>query len=52
METGVSIMVVTGTYEGGWAPVGRAMIANYGLRTRHKLLDIGCGKGFQLYGLS
>ena len=37
---------------GRWAPVGRAMIEHYGLRTGDKVLDIGCGKGFQLYELT
>ncbi len=34
--------------EGRWAPVAKAMIEHYGLKAGHKILDIGCGKGFQL----
>ena len=37
---------------GRWAPVGQAMIDHYGLKPGHKILDIGCGKGFQLYELT
>jgi protein-L-isoaspartate(D-aspartate) O-methyltransferase len=37
---------------GRWAPVGQAMIDHYGLKPRDKILDIGCGKGFQLYELT
>ena len=33
---------------GRWEPVASAMIAHYGLRPGDKILDIGCGKGFQL----
>ncbi len=34
--------------EGRWRPVAEAMIKHYGLRPGQKILDIGCGKGFQL----
>lgn len=34
--------------EGRWAPVAQAMIDHYGLKAGDKILDIGCGKGFQL----
>lgn len=34
--------------EGRWAPVAQAMIKHYGLKSGDKILDIGCGKGFQL----
>ena len=35
--------------EGRWAPVAKQMIKHYGLKPKDKVLDIGCGKGFQLY---
>ena len=35
-----------------WAPVGQAMIDHYGLKPGNRVLDIGCGKGFQLYELT
>lgn len=37
--------------EGRWAPVAKAMIEHYGLKAGDKILDIGCGKGFQLVEL-
>lgn len=33
---------------GRWAPVAKTMIEHYGLKPGDKVLDIGCGKGFQL----
>ena len=33
---------------GRWEPVARAMIEHYGLKAGDRILDIGCGKGFQL----
>ena len=36
---------------GRWAPVGQAMIDHYGLKPGDRVLDIGCGKGYQLYEL-
>lgn len=37
---------------GRWAPVARLMVEHYGLKPGHKVLDIGCGKGFQLFELT
>ena len=37
---------------GRWEPVAKAMIEHYGLKPGDKVLDIGCGKGFQLYELT
>lgn len=37
---------------GRWAPVGQAMIDHYNLKSGDRVLDIGCGKGFQLYELT
>lgn len=36
---------------GRWAPVARLMIDHYGLTNKSKILDVGCGKGFQLVEL-
>lgn len=36
---------------GRWTPVAELMIKNYGIKPGDKILDIGCGKGFQLYEL-
>jgi len=36
---------------GRWAPVAKAIVDYYGLKAGDKVLDIGCGKGFQLYEL-
>ncbi len=33
---------------GRWAPVARMMIEHYHLKPGDRILDIGCGKGFQL----
>ncbi len=36
---------------GRWAPVAQKMIEHYGLRPGSKVLDVGCGKGFQIFEL-
>ena len=37
---------------GRWAPIAEKMIEHYGLKPGSKVLDVGCGKGYQLYELS
>ena len=37
---------------GRWAPVAKLMIEHYGLKPGNKVLDIGCGKGFQMFELT
>ena len=34
---------------GRWTPVAESIIKTYGLEPGHKILDVGCGKGFLLY---
>jgi SAM-dependent methyltransferase len=36
---------------GRWAPVAEAMVSHYGLKPGDRILDVGCGKGFQLVEL-
>lgn len=36
---------------GRWAPVAESIVKHYGLKAGDKVLDIGCGKGFQLFEL-
>jgi len=37
---------------GRWAPVAKAMAKHYGLKAGDRVLDVGCGKGFQLFELT
>jgi SAM-dependent methyltransferase len=37
---------------GRWAPVATLMIEHYGLKPGSRVLDIGCGKGFQIFELT
>jgi SAM-dependent methyltransferase len=37
---------------GRWAPVAKAMADRYQLKAGDRVLDVGCGKGFQLYELA
>jgi len=37
---------------GRWEPVARGLAEHYGLKAGDKILDIGCGKGFQLVELT
>lgn len=37
---------------GRWSPVAHRMVEHYGLKPGSKILDIGCGKGFQIYELT
>ena len=37
---------------GRWAPVAKMMIEHYGLKPGDKVLDVGCGKGFQMFELT
>jgi len=36
---------------GRWAPVAKAMADHYGLKAGDRVLDVGCGKGYQLVEL-
>jgi Methylase involved in ubiquinone/menaquinone biosynthesis len=36
---------------GRWAPVAQELVRHYGLKPGDRVLDIGCGKGFQLVEL-
>lgn len=40
------------TYDGRWRGMAERMAAHYGLKPGHRVLDIGCGKGFLLYELT
>jgi len=37
---------------GRWAPVAKMMIGHYGLKPGDRVLDVGCGKGFQMFELT
>jgi SAM-dependent methyltransferase len=37
---------------GRWAPVAKAMADHYQLKAGDRVLDVGCGKGFQLHELA
>lgn len=39
-------------YDGRWRPVAQALADRYGIKPGHRVLDIGCGKGFLLYELT
>jgi len=36
-------------YDGRWRAVARRLADLYGLQSGHRILDVGCGKGFLLY---
>ena len=36
-------------YDGRWFPVAKAMAEHYEIKPGHKILDVGCGKGYLLY---
>jgi len=36
-------------YDGRWRSVARRLAELYGLREGHRVLDVGCGKGYLLY---
>lgn len=36
---------------GRWTPIAEKMVSHYGLKTGHRVLDVGCGKGFLLVEL-
>lgn len=39
-------------YDGRWKPVAEKLIKHYQIKPEHRILDIGCGKGFLLYEFS
>jgi len=38
-------------YDGRWRSVADLLVKHYGLTSGHRVLDVGCGKGFLLYDL-
>ncbi len=36
-------------YDGRWRVVAETMAKHYGIKSRDRILDVGCGKGFLLY---
>ena len=38
-------------YDGRWRPLAEKLIAHYGLQPGHRVLDVGCAKGFLLHEL-
>jgi protein-L-isoaspartate(D-aspartate) O-methyltransferase len=37
---------------GRWTPVAKMLVEHYALKPGDRVLDVGCGKGFQLYELA
>jgi SAM-dependent methyltransferase len=38
-------------YDGRWVPIARDIVDHFGLRAGHRVLDVGCAKGFLLKDL-